>query len=182
MGIDLNPFSAAITKAKAGMKDFAEHSSEHMDRAATSGRALHGVLNEIGKISPGLSLGLTAAFSGRLAALELFRMGLEAIRDHFAEAKKAAGEYSAQQIVEVMKHQDEMEIESKTGGPSVEVLAVSHEVATSEKKMDNLRKSLDAAHKETEEARKQAPDTTGQIYKGSLTKRFENAFVERRAA
>lgn len=92
MGMDTEPFSRAITKARAEMANFAEHTSEHFDRAATSGRALHGILEKIGAISPALGIGIAAAFSGPLAALELFRMGLEKIKDHYANIAKEAKE------------------------------------------------------------------------------------------
>jgi hypothetical protein len=152
MGIDLNPFSQAITKAKAEMKQFAEHSSEHMDRAVMSGRMLHRVLNQIGEVSPGLGLALAGAFSLPMLGVELLMMGLEKLKEHFAENKKAAEEYR-NAIAEVIKVQNEAFIESKTGGGSAAEFAVAQEIKEAEKKMDTMRKRMAEAQQATEKAK-----------------------------
>lgn len=96
LGLNGSELDQGLRKAGAGLKEFGAKASEHMDKAATSGRALHGVLEGIGKISPGLALGLTAVFSGPLAALELLKMGLEAIKSHYEKIKEAAAEAAAE--------------------------------------------------------------------------------------
>jgi hypothetical protein len=95
LGLDGSKLDQGLRTASSGLKEFGAHASEHMDKAATSGRALHKILDSISDISPGVGLAITAAFSGPMAALELFKLGLGAIKQHYEDIAKAAAEARA---------------------------------------------------------------------------------------
>lgn len=90
MGMDAAGFDSALRNAKESIREFGEHASEHMDRAAMSGRMLHRIIEKISTVSPIAGAAIVGAFSLPMLALEGLMLGLESLKEHFKEVKEKA--------------------------------------------------------------------------------------------